>query len=79
VSTSHHQSVGKLGEGLKAVAFAEDGIIEAIEMPGRSFTLGVQWHPERDVQASSKLFASFVRSSARKTVTAARERTRKAG
>lgn len=79
VSTSHHQSVGKLGEGLKAVAFAEDGIIEAIEMPGRSFTLGVQWHPERDVQTSSKLFAGFVRSAAHKTVTAARERTRKAG
>ena len=80
VSTSHHQAVGSLGEGLKAVAFAEDGIIEAIEMPGRTFTLGVQWHPERDVQTSRKLFAGFVRSAAGQTkVTSPRERTRKAG
>ena len=63
VPTSHHQAVGKLGEGLKAVAFAEDGIIEAIEMPGRGFTLGVQWHPERDIPTNDKLFWSFVRAS----------------
>jgi gamma-glutamyl-gamma-aminobutyrate hydrolase PuuD len=62
VPTSHHQAVGKIGEGLEAVAFAEDGIIEGIEMPGRSFTLGVQWHPERDIETSKNLFAGFVRS-----------------
>jgi putative glutamine amidotransferase len=62
VPTSHHQAVGKLGDGLRAVAFAEDGIIEAIELPGRPFTVGVQWHPERDILTSNKLFSGFVKA-----------------
>jgi putative glutamine amidotransferase len=53
VPTHHHQAVDLLGEGLKAVAWEEDGIIEAVEagpselggFPG--FVLGVQWHPEQ--------------------------------
>lgn len=80
VSTSHHQAVEKIGEGLKAVAFAEDGIIEAVEMPGRNFTLGVQWHPERDYPTSRKLFQSFVRAAAQTSSgTPVRERQRKVG
>jgi putative glutamine amidotransferase len=65
VSTSHHQAVDKIGEGLDAVAFAEDGIVEAVEMPGRNFTLGVQWHPERDYPGSQKLFQSFINAAAK--------------
>eukprot|EP01027_Heterolobosea_sp_BB2_P017804 GEZU01025183.1.p1 GENE.GEZU01025183.1~~GEZU01025183.1.p1 ORF type:complete len:234 (-),score=48.70 GEZU01025183.1:122-823(-) len=53
-NSSHHQSVDRVGNGLRAVAFScEDNIVEAIELAheedGSSphFMLGVQWHPER--------------------------------
>jgi putative glutamine amidotransferase len=45
VPTHHHQGIEKLGTGLVATAWAEDGTIEAIELEDR-FALGVQWHPE---------------------------------
>jgi putative glutamine amidotransferase len=45
----HHQGVEALGEGLRVGARSpEDGLVEAIELPDRSFVLGVQWHPEAD-------------------------------
>lgn len=44
-NTLHHQSVDRVGDGLEAVAWADDGPIEAVEAPGRP-VLGVQWHPE---------------------------------
>ncbi len=47
VNSSHHQALGRLGRGLRAVAWAPDGVIEAIEMPDERFLLAVQWHPER--------------------------------
>ncbi|WP_293820192.1 gamma-glutamyl-gamma-aminobutyrate hydrolase family protein [uncultured Parolsenella sp.] len=46
VNTSHHCCVDKLGEGVRLVAHATDGVPEAIEVPGKRFVLGVQWHPE---------------------------------
>jgi putative glutamine amidotransferase len=47
VSCYHHQCLGRLGEGLRAVARAADGVVEAVELPGRDgWFLGVQWHPE---------------------------------
>ncbi|MEU9123710.1 gamma-glutamyl-gamma-aminobutyrate hydrolase family protein [Streptomyces sp. NPDC048506] len=47
VPTYHHQAVDRLGSGLLVSAYAEDGTVEALELPdGRAFTLGVQWHPE---------------------------------
>jgi putative glutamine amidotransferase len=42
----HHQAVRELGRGLTAVAFASDGVIEAIELEGRPDLVAVQWHPE---------------------------------
>jgi putative glutamine amidotransferase len=45
----HHQGVERLGEGLRVSARAAiDELVEAIELPQRSFVLGVQWHPEAD-------------------------------
>ncbi|MEM8737456.1 MAG: gamma-glutamyl-gamma-aminobutyrate hydrolase family protein [Planctomycetota bacterium] len=44
---SHHQQVIDRVGAMRVVAVAEDGIIEAIDDPGRPFRLGVQWHPER--------------------------------
>lgn len=51
VPTYHHQSVDRLGRGLVPSAYAEDGTVEAVEMPGAAgagpgWALGVQWHPE---------------------------------
>jgi putative glutamine amidotransferase len=48
----HHQGVDRLGEGLQVSASsAMDGLAEAIELPDRSFVLGVQWHPEADAMS----------------------------
>lgn len=69
VPTSHHQAIKDLGKGLKVVAYAEDGIIEAVEMEGRPFTIGVQWHPERDFDGNRNLFQEFVKQSARVATT----------
>lgn len=46
VNSSHHQAIGKLGEGLEITAHAPDGIIEGLEDPRHPFYVGVQWHPE---------------------------------
>lgn len=66
-NTHHHQSVDKLGNGLVATAWAEDGIVEAIEDSGKKFLIGVQCHPESLEQRAEtrwqKLFAEFVSAS----------------
>ncbi|MEW2163227.1 gamma-glutamyl-gamma-aminobutyrate hydrolase family protein [Streptomyces sp. NPDC007084] len=48
VPTHHHQAVDRLGEGLVVSAYAADGVVEAVELPGPGWVLGVQWHPEMD-------------------------------
>ncbi|CAL9284521.1 MULTISPECIES: gamma-glutamyl-gamma-aminobutyrate hydrolase family protein [unclassified Streptomyces] len=45
VPTYHHQAVDRLGAGLVPGAYAEDGTVEAVELPD-AWALGVQWHPE---------------------------------
>jgi len=49
VNTYHHQAVpaDDLGAGLQVTARAEDDVVEALELTGHPFYLGVQWHPER--------------------------------
>ena len=42
----HHQAVDQLGTGLRPVAWAEDGVIEAMELDGNPKLLAVQWYPE---------------------------------
>jgi putative glutamine amidotransferase len=49
VRSHHHQALAELGEGLVASGHApEDGVVEAVELPGKRFALGVLWHPEED-------------------------------
>lgn len=68
IITIHHQSVREPGEGLRVAAYSADGIVEALEDPNQPFVIGVQWHPERDLesQATQKLFGAFV-TAARKS------------
>jgi putative glutamine amidotransferase len=48
----HHQGVDRVGEGLRISATSPfDGLIEAVELPQRTFVLGVQWHPEADAMS----------------------------
>jgi putative glutamine amidotransferase len=62
VNSFHHQAIDRLGTGLEPIAWADDGVIEAVEAPADVFTLGVQWHAEcltaRPEQAA--LFASLI-------------------
>ncbi|MDR2983296.1 MAG: gamma-glutamyl-gamma-aminobutyrate hydrolase family protein [Nocardiopsaceae bacterium] len=46
VPTHHHQGIARLAARLTATAWAEDGTIEAVEVDGAGFAIGVQWHPE---------------------------------
>jgi putative glutamine amidotransferase len=63
VNSLHHQAVKVPGQGLIISASARDGIIEAVEMAGQAFVIGVQWHPERlftEDAAAQRLFSAFV-------------------
>jgi putative glutamine amidotransferase len=62
VNSSHHQAVGRLGDGLRVTAHAPDKVIEAIEDPKHPFFVGVQWHPEDmpGETSAGTLFAAFV-------------------
>ena len=62
VNSRHHQSLSKVGCGANVTALAPDEVIEAIEIRGHPFAIGVQWHPEEllhQVQ-TRRLFRAFV-------------------
>jgi putative glutamine amidotransferase len=58
VLCSHHQAIDALAQGLVPTARAGDGVIEAVELAGADFVLGVQWHPEES--GDERPFASLV-------------------
>jgi putative glutamine amidotransferase len=66
VNSSHHQSVETPGDGLRVVAKADDGIIEAIESTSDDhWVLGLQWHPERgydDDELSKAIFRGLIQA-----------------
>ncbi|WP_196001263.1 gamma-glutamyl-gamma-aminobutyrate hydrolase family protein [Clostridium sp. 1001271B_151109_B4] len=65
VNSAHHQAVKELGNNLIATSTSPDGIIESIEMEGKNFVVGVQWHPEMLSLKDTimlKLFESFISS-----------------
>ncbi|MEW2546515.1 gamma-glutamyl-gamma-aminobutyrate hydrolase family protein [Streptomyces sp. NPDC047002] len=62
VPSQHHQSVDRLGDGLTVSAVAPDGTVEAVELAGRRWVLGVQWHPE--MADDTRVMADFVRAAA---------------
>ena len=63
VKSHHHQGFGRLGDGLRASARAEDGAVEAVEASALRFALGVLWHPEAG--EDMKLFEALVEEAAR--------------
>ena len=61
VNSAHHQAAGRVGAGVVVSGRAPDGVIEAIEVPGRRFCIGVQWHPEYRISAADDaLFEALV-------------------
>jgi gamma-glutamyl-gamma-aminobutyrate hydrolase PuuD len=63
VKCSHHQAIAEIGRGLVPTAATDDGVTEAVELPGARFVLGVQWHPEE--QGDRRPFDALVRSAQR--------------
>lgn len=59
VASKHHQAAGHLGQGLRAVGWTRDGIIEAVELDDHPEVLAVQWHPEETAARDSKQQALF--------------------
>ncbi len=64
VNSFHHQTVDGLPEGFRAAAFAEDGIIEAVESAEHKPMLGVQWHPEWLGEEGRAIFEWLTREAA---------------
>lgn len=63
VNSLHHQAVAAATPRLGIGAQADDGVIEAIEVPEQRFCLGVQWHPEYLVNAAERrLFAGLIQA-----------------
>lgn len=63
VNSMHHQAVLTPAPGFRISAIAEDGMIEAIEHPGKRFMLGIQWHPEylwKEYPSAQKIWQAFV-------------------
>ncbi len=63
VSSYHHQAVDRVGDGLVVTARADDGVIEALELPGAR-VLAVQWNPEdraADLAVDQSMFDWVVR------------------
>jgi putative glutamine amidotransferase len=58
VKSAHHQGVEVIGDGIVVTGHADDGVVEAIELPDKSFAVGVLWHPEEDER--SRVIGSLV-------------------
>ena len=74
----HHQAVERLGSGLKAVAWADDDVVEAIELDGHPQVTAVQWHPELTAAhdaAQQSLFDHLVQSARRGQLSGAHNNT----
>lgn len=66
VNSRHQQGVVAAGPGAIVSAWSEDGVVEAIEVPGKHFCIGTQWHPEFLLSPPERrLFEAFVQASRR--------------
>jgi putative glutamine amidotransferase len=62
VKSYHHQGVADAGS-LAISGRADDDTIEAVEVPGQAFAVGVLWHPEAGTD--SRLFEALVAAATR--------------
>ena len=65
VNSYHHQAIKALADGMESMAFSDDGLVEAVCMPGKRFIVGLQWHPEflyATDESSRKIVRAFVES-----------------
>lgn len=68
VNSFHHQAIHKVADCFAVSAWScDDNVIEAVELPGDRFVLGVQWHPEEltEFPEAQNLFRCFVEASAK--------------
>jgi putative glutamine amidotransferase len=83
VNSFHHQAIDRLGAGLRPVAWAADGVIEAVEDPedDGQLVLGVQWHAETLTEEAEQLalFELLVRAAERAGARKSAEATESAG
>lgn len=74
VNSFHHQACRRVPKDLLVSGTAVgDGLVEAVEAPGKRFVLGLQWHPELD-PAEGSLFAAFVEAARESGRSASKER-----
>lgn len=65
VNSYHHQAIKELASDLVAMAYSEDGLVEAVVLPKKSFVWAVQWHPEFSYEVdenSRKILGEFVKA-----------------
>lgn len=63
VNSYHHQAVKTLAPPLEAMAYSEDGLVEAVRLTGSKFIWAIQWHPEfsfKTDESSRKIFKAFI-------------------
>jgi gamma-glutamyl-gamma-aminobutyrate hydrolase PuuD len=63
----HHQALDRVADGLRVTARAGDGTVEAAEVDGRTFAVGVQWHPEENPE-DLRLFAALVAEGKKRSI-----------
>jgi putative glutamine amidotransferase len=59
VQCRHHQALDRIGEGLHVTARAADGVVEAVELDGARFAVGIQSHPEQNIE-DLRLFSALL-------------------
>lgn len=65
VNSRHHQAVRDVAPNLRASGWSEDGLVEGLEHPAKRFAIGVQWHPEDQVNVNAqqrRLFEAFAQA-----------------
>lgn len=69
VNSLHHQSVHTAGKGLLITAHSPSGIVEAIELAGHPFCIGLQWHPEHMTSSpdTKRIFQAFINQAQKDT------------
>lgn len=70
VHCNHHQALSRLGDGLQVLANSVDGIVEAVSLEAKAWTIGLQWHPEdtfREDPRQTELLAPFIAAAAART------------